>query len=149
MTNNPTNQAPATEGAWTMLFGAWLLSCVAVLGALFLSEVMKIPPCSLCWYQRIFMFPLAILLPLGLFPLEGRIVRYTLPLALIGWLIAAFHVLLIHGVIPESLKPCTQGVPCTEIQIQWFGFVTIPLLSLLSFTIIAALLFAAHLRIKK
>jgi disulfide bond formation protein DsbB len=95
------------------------------------------------------MFPLAILLPLGLFPLDRRIVRYTLPLALIGWLIAAFHVLLIHGVIPESLKPCTQGVPCTEIQIQWFGFVTIPLLSLLSFTIIAALLFAAHLRIKK
>ncbi len=149
MTSDPTSQAPATESAWTMLFGAWLLGCVAALGALFLSEVVKIPPCSLCWYQRIFMFPLAILLPLGLFPLDRRIVRYTLPLALIGWLIAAFHVLLIYGVIPESLKPCTQGVPCTEIQIQWFGFVTIPLLSLLSFTIIAALLFAAHLRIRK
>jgi disulfide bond formation protein DsbB len=149
MTDNSSTQGPSTESAWTMLFGAWLLSCVAVLGALFLSEVMKIPPCSLCWYQRIFMFPLAILLPLGLFPFDRRIVRYTLPLALIGWLIGAFHVLLIHGVIPESLKPCTQGVPCTEIQIQWFGFVTNPLLSLMSFTIIVALLLAAHQRIRK
>ena len=149
MTDNSSTQGPATESAWTMLFGAWLLSCVAVLGALFLSEVMKIPPCSLCWYQRIFMFPLAILLPLGLFPFDRRIVRYTLPLAAIGWLIGLFHLLLIYGVIPESLKPCTHGVPCTEIQVEWFGFVTIPLLSLLSFTIIVALLVAAHLKGRK
>jgi disulfide bond formation protein DsbB len=149
MANNPVGQAPATESAWTLLFGAWLLSCVATLGAMFLSEIMKIPPCSLCWYQRIFMFPLAILLPLGLFPLDRRIVRYTLPLALLGWLVGAFHLLLMHGVIPESLKPCSQGVPCTDIQIEWFGFVTIPLLSLLSFTIIVGLLSAAYLRIRE
>ena len=146
---NASPPESATENAWSLLFVAWLVSCVAALGALFLSEVMEIAPCSLCWYQRIFMFPLAILLPLGLFPLDPRIVRYTLPLAAIGWLIGLFHLLLIYGVIPESLKPCTHGVPCTEIQVEWFGFVTIPLLSLLSFTIIVALLVAAHLKGRK
>ena len=149
MSPNPVRQPGAPDAAWMPLFGAWLISCVALLGALFMSEVVKIPPCSLCWYQRVFMFPLAILLPLGLFPFDRRVVRYTLPLALIGWLVAAFHLLLMYGVIPASLQPCTQGVPCTDIQVQWLGFVTIPLLSLLSFSLIIGLLLRAHSRIDK
>ncbi len=149
MRQDSASQQLATDPAWTAIFFAWLLSCVATLGALFLSEVVKIPPCSLCWYQRIFMFPLAILLPLGLFPFDRRVLRYTLPLAIIGWLIAAFHLLLMYGVVPATLQPCTQGVPCTEVQIEWLGFVTIPLLSLLSFSVIIALLFRAHYRVNK
>ncbi len=149
MSQNSLRQPGAPDAAWMPLFLAWLLSCVAILGALFMSEVVKIPPCSLCWYQRVFMFPLAILLPLGLFPFDRRVVRYTLPLALVGWLVAVFHLLLMYGVIPPSLQPCTQGVPCTDIQIEWLGFVTIPLLSLLSFSIIIALLIRAHSRMDK
>ena len=57
-----------------------------------------------------------------------------------------FHLLLVAGYIPESIKPCTQGVPCSEVHVQWFGFVTIPLLSVLAFSLIIALLVAAHLR---
>jgi disulfide bond formation protein DsbB len=53
---------------------------------------------------------------------------------------------VVAGVIPESLQPCAQGVPCAEIQIQWLGFLTIPLLSLAAFTVILALLAAAHFR---
>ena len=123
-----------------------LASTVSTLGALFFGEVMQIPPCVLCWYQRICMFPLVLILPVGLFPLDRRVVRYALPLAAIGWLIAVFHVLLVAGVIPESLKPCTQGVPCSQQFITWFGFINIPLLAAIAFSTIIALLLAAHCR---
>jgi disulfide bond formation protein DsbB len=132
--------------AWTLIFIAWLLAAIASLGALFFSEVMQVPPCVLCWYQRICMFPLALILPIGLFPLDRDVVRYALPLAVIGWLVAVFHQLLIAGVIPESIKPCTQGVPCTEKAIEWLGFVTIPLLSAGVFLFIIVLLGAAYFR---
>lgn len=131
------------------VFGAWLVAMVATLGALFFSEVMELPPCVLCWYQRIFIFPLVILLPLGLFPFDRKVVRYALPLAIGGSLVALFHVLLVAGVIPESIRPCTQGVPCAEVQIRWLGFVTIPLLSLLAFLTISALMIMARRRVSK
>lgn len=137
------------QALWTPLFLAWLIALVAVAGALFLGEVMGMTPCVLCWYQRIAMFPLAILLPLGLFPFDARVVRYTLPLAVLGWGIAAFQVLLVAGVIPEGLKPCTQGVPCAEVQVEWLGFLNIPVLSLIAFTTLIALLVAAHLRSRR
>ena len=142
-------KAHSETTAWTLLFGAWLIASVSTLGALFFGEVMQLPPCVLCWYQRICMFPLVLILPVGLFPLDGKVIRYALPLAAIGWLFAVFHLLLIAGVIPESIKPCTQGVPCSEKVIEWFGFVTIPLLSVVAFSTIIALLILAHLRSSK
>jgi disulfide bond formation protein DsbB len=90
------------------------------------------------------MFPLAIILPLALFPFDPRIVRYALPLAAGGALIALYHVLLVVGVVPERLVPCSQGVPCSDVQIQWLGFITLPLLSLVAFSTIGALLLAAR-----
>ena len=118
-----------TNNSWTLIFLAWLVAAVSTLAALFLGEVMNLPICVLCWYQRIFMFPLALILPIGLFPYDRNVVRYALPLATLGACFAIYHQLLIARIIPASLKPCTQGVPCTETAIQWFGFVTIPLLS--------------------
>ena len=132
--------------AWTLVFCAWLVASASTLGALFFGEVMQLPPCVLCWYQRICMFPLALILPFGLFPFDRKVVRYALPLAVLGWLFAVFHLLHVAGVIPESIKPCTQGVPCSETVIEWFGFLTIPLLSAVAFSTIIALLVAAHLR---
>lgn len=134
----------ANDRTWTCLFIAWLLAACSVAGALFFSEVMRLPPCSLCWYQRIFMVPLVIVLPLAMFPLDAKVVRYALPLALIGWVISAFHVLLAAGVIPEAAAPCSQGIPCDQQPIIWAGFVTIPLLSFLAFSMINALLIAAR-----
>jgi len=127
----------------TLIFTAWLVATVAALGALFMSEVMGLAPCVLCWWQRIFMFPLVLILALGLFPFDPKVTRYALPLAVIGLGLAAFHVLLTLGIIPEALAPCRQGIPCKTIQIEWFGFVTIPLLSLFAFLTITGLLLAA------
>ena len=132
--------------AWTLIFGAWLIATASALGALFFSEIMQLPPCFLCWYQRILMFPLVLILPIGLFPFDWKVVRYALPLAMIGWLFAVFHMLLVAGVIPEKMEPCVQGVPCSEKVIDWFGFVTIPLLSVAAFSAIIALLILTHFR---
>lgn len=134
---------------WTLVFGAWLIAAMATLGALFMSEIMGFAPCVLCWYQRIFMFPLVLILALGLFPFDPKVVRYALPLAAIGLLVAGFHVLLTIGIIPETLVPCRQGIPCKTIQIEWFGFVTIPLLSFLAFLTINGLLLASAMRSSK
>jgi len=134
------------NAAWLLVFGGWLIAAGSVLGALFFSEVMELPPCLLCWYQRICMFPLVLILPAGLFPFDPKVVRYALPLSLVGGAIAVFHVLLVAGIVPESVTPCTQGVPCSETQIEWFGFVTIPLLSVVAFAAISVLLIAAHFR---
>ena len=132
--------------AWNLLFTAWLVASVSTLGALFFGEVMQIPPCVLCWYQRICMFPLVLILPAGLFPPDRKVVRYALPLTVAGWLFAVYHVLLVAGVIPEGMVPCTEGVPCSEQVIKWFGFVTIPLLAVIAFSIIILLLVLAHIR---
>jgi len=138
--------ARAQDSGWALVFACWLLASMATLGSLFLSEVMGHLPCLLCWYQRICMYPLVLILPAGLFPFDRNIVRYALPLSVAGTLISIFHLLLAAGYIPESIKPCVQGIPCSEVQVVWFGFVTIPLLSVSSFLLITALLVLTHKR---
>ena len=129
-----------SDNSWTLLFICWLIASVSALGSLFFSEIMEFPPCALCWYQRIFMFPLVIILFLGLFPFDKSAVRFALPLAVIGWGFAFYHFLVYSGLIPESMQPCSQGVSCSETYLDLFGFLTIPLMSLISFSMIIALL---------
>lgn len=134
---------------WSLLFLCWLLVTSSTLGSIFFSSVMEFSPCVLCWYQRICLFPLVLILGMGLFPVDKKVVRYALPLAIVGWLIALYHSLLYSGIIPESIQPCTQGVSCTEEYINLFGFITIPMLSLLSFTTIIILLLVFQRRMYK
>ncbi|MBU0728491.1 MAG: disulfide bond formation protein B [Proteobacteria bacterium] len=135
-----THTDQPSNSNWTILFLCWLLAAVSALGSIFFSHFMELPPCVLCWYQRICLFPLVLILPFGLFPFEKNVVKYTLPLAGAGWCIALYHNLLFYGVIPESIQPCQQGVSCTDDLLNLFGFVTIPLLSFLSFSVILGLL---------
>jgi disulfide bond formation protein DsbB len=95
------------------------------------------------------LFPLVLILAAGLFPLDKSVVKYSLPLAVVGWLTALYHTLLYSGIIPESIQPCSQGISCTEEYIDLFGFVTIPMLSLLSFSTIIALLTILNRRMSK
>lgn len=132
---------------WTIIFICWLFASVSTLGSLFFSEIMEFPPCALCWYQRIFMFPLVLVLFVGLFPFEKSVVRFALPLAVVGWGFAFYHFLLYTGFIPESIQPCSQGVACSDTYLDLFGFVTIPLLSLISFSVLVLLLFILKRRL--
>jgi disulfide bond formation protein DsbB len=135
--------------SWTLVFLAWLIAAMSTLGALFLGEVVGLTPCVLCWYQRICLFPLALILPVGLFPFDRKIVRYALPLAAIGLAIATFHMLLAGGIIPEHMAPCTQTVPCTKEQIVWFGFLTLPMLSAAAFLSVNVLLVLTYFKESK
>jgi disulfide bond formation protein DsbB len=130
------------------IFSAWILATIATLGSLFFSEVMKFPPCVLCWYQRICMYPLVLILLAGMFPVSKSVVKFSLPLVLSGWVIAVYHNLLYYNIIPESAAPCVQGISCTTKFIQWFGFVTIPFLSLMAFSSILILLLLTHRNLK-
>lgn len=141
----PAAAAPST--AWLLLFAAWIVAATATLSALFLGEVVGLPICTLCWYQRIVMFPLAVILPFGLFPdLDVRVIRQGLVLAALGLLLALYHQGIVVGVVPEAIQPCRQGIPCSETVIRWFGVVTIPILSIVAFATLVALLAAAHFR---
>jgi disulfide bond formation protein DsbB len=129
------------ETAWLLIFAAWLIALAASLGAIFIGEVLGKSPCILCWYQRAFMFPLAVVLGVAAYRTDGQAWRYALPLAAIGWLIAAYHNLLFAGVIPEAIQPCTDtGPSCSSTDLNLVGVIPIPLLSLAAFSAIAVLL---------
>ena len=113
--STPSDRADA---GWASLFAAWLVATISTLGALFLSEVMGVAPCVLCWYQRVFMFPLVIVRAAGLFPLDRKVVRYAAPLAAAGWLVALFHVMLTKGYIPESATPWQELYRSTVGQLD-------------------------------
>jgi disulfide bond formation protein DsbB len=137
------------DSDWLLLFAAWLLAAVATLGSLFFSYVMGFAPCVLCWYQRICLFPLVVVLARGLFPFDRGVVKYALPLAALGWLVAAYHNLIQAGIVPESLQPCATGVSCSEKYLNLFGVLSIPALSLLAFTALAGILIALSRRSPK
>ena len=124
----------------TYVFFALIVSLVATLGSLFFSEVMHFIPCSLCWYQRIFMYSLVFLFLVNLLFPDDKIFKYSFPLVILGWIISIYHNLLMFGIIPENLSPCVQGVPCSTVYINWLGFITIPLLSFFAYTTILILL---------
>ena len=117
-------------------YAAWLTALIGMAGSLFFSEVMDLPPCVLCWYQRIAMYPLVIIIGIGIVSGDTRWKTYAFPLAVIGLAVSIYQNLLYYGVIPETLSPCTQGISCTERQIEWFGFITIPLMGLMAFVAI-------------
>jgi disulfide bond formation protein DsbB len=121
-------------------YAAWLIALIATAGSLFFSEVMELPPCVLCWYQRIAMYPLVVIIGIGIATRDTSWKKYALPLVLIGLVISVYHNLLYYGVISESLAPCVQGISCTSRQIEWLGFITIPLMALTAFVSIAVLL---------
>ena len=138
-----TPPALATDRQWALLLVAWLVALVSTLGALFFSEVMDLQPCVLCWWQRIAMFPLALILAIGASMQDPRCVSYALPLALAGWGVALYHCLLYGGFIPQGLQPCGRDGSCAEQKLELIGFITIPLLSFLAFSLLVLLLIAA------
>ncbi|EQC48641.1 disulfide bond formation protein DsbB [Bacteriovorax sp. BSW11_IV] len=129
-------------------FACWLIASISTLGSLFFSEIMLFPPCSLCWYQRIFMYPLVLLfIPAMLNPTKEAL-RYLSPMALVGWFFSAYHNLLHWGIIPESAAPCREGVSCSTVYLDWLGFITIPLMAFFAFSTILAILLYLHRMIK-
>ena len=122
------------------LYLAWVVALVATAGSLYFSEVRQFVPCALCWWQRIFMYPLVPLLGIATFRQDVQIWRYALPLATVGLATSTYHYLIqkVPGLAPPA--SCASGVPCSAAYIDWYGFVTIPLLAGIAFALITALL---------
>lgn len=121
-----------------ILYFAWLQALAATFGSLYASEILGWAPCVLCWYQRILMYPLVFILPVGILKKDKNLPFYVLPLSILGGLIALYQYLLQVGIIPKSTTPCTFGISCTVKYVDLFGFITLPLLSFLGFAFITA-----------
>lgn len=137
----PNEKAKIGSGTivWPLAL-AWAVATVATLGALFVGEVMGQAPCDLCWYQRVAMFPLALLLGIAVYRGDVGVRFYALPLAVIGALVAGFHSLLYAGLLPETIEPCGAGPSCASADMTLFGLLPLPFLALGAFAAIAVLL---------
>jgi disulfide bond formation protein DsbB len=119
-----------------IIYLSWIIALIATTGSLYFSTVLDLPPCSLCWWQRICMFPLVLIFGIGFIRKDSFCLFYTTPLVWIGFIISLYHNLLYYGLIEKALTACTAGVSCTSKQIEWFSFITIPLLALIAFALL-------------
>lgn len=125
----------------SLLFTAWATSVVAMFGSLYFSEIRQYEPCVLCWYQRILMYPLVLILGIAVFKKDYKIAFYTLVLSGIGAGISFYHYLLQKVSFFADNAPTCGRVPCTGQYINWLGFITIPFLALTAFIIIFTISF--------
>ena len=119
------------------LYGALLVAWVAMMGSLYFSNVRHFAPCLLCWYQRILMYPLALgILPIGLLRRDEALPWYTGFFSLLGMGTSAYHYMLQKTTWFSGSTTCDPLVPCNLAYINWLGFITIPFLALVAFTLI-------------
>lgn len=139
-TNTRLSEAGAADQLIELLsrssrYLALLVAWVATSGSLFFSEALHWLPCIMCWYQRILMYPLAIILAVGILRRDERLHMYVLPFSLVGACVSLYHYLLIKtDWLPPP--PCVAGIPCTTDYLNWLGFINIPFLALTAFLLI-------------
>jgi disulfide bond formation protein DsbB len=120
------------------LYFAWLVAIVSMFLSLYSSEIAGLMVCNLCWYQRICMFPLALILGVATYRGEGRVGAYAYPLAVLGLCFASYQYIeqMLPGFMPIDL--CGSGPSCSDTSFMWLGFITYPFLSIIAFALIIA-----------
>ncbi len=121
------------------IFLAFLVALAATLGSLYYSEIAGFPPCDLCWFQRIFMYPQVLLLGLACLKKDKNIIDYSLVMITIGWLISLYHNYIYYTARPTSF--CSIIAPCTQSYVTGFGYISIPFMAIIAFTMIGLLLY--------
>lgn len=125
---------------------AWVTAIIAMTGSLFFSERMGFIPCTLCWYQRILMYPLVLFLGIAFYRNDKGIYKYVLPVSVIGMMTSSYHYALQKIPSLHEFSSCTSGVPCSGQYINWLGFITIPFLALVAFSIITIMMVVLWIR---
>ena len=128
--------------AFWQQYGAYLAldpALTAMLGSLYYSEIAGFVPCTLCWYQRILMYPLTLIILVGIFQQDEYLPNYVLPFSVIGIGVSTYHYLIQLGVFAHPAV-CAVGIPCNLRYVNYFGFVSIPFMALTAFTILGVLL---------
>ncbi len=121
-------------------------SALATAGSLSLSEILAFVPCKLCWYQRIAMYPITVISLAAVIKNEIYIKKYVLPLSIIGFLVALYHVLL--QLFPTILQCSDEVAKCSAVQFAQFGYITIPVMAL-SFFLFVILISLIGVDLKK
>jgi disulfide bond formation protein DsbB len=116
---------------------AFIFAVIAMLGSLYYSDVAGFAPCALCWWQRICMYPLTILLSIAIWRRDRRVGDYVIIFALLGALFAGYHYMLEWS--GNNSVVCSVGsIPCSQRLVVQFGYITIPMMSLTAFLAILA-----------
>ena len=129
---------------------AFTVATFSTITSLFYSEIAHLPACSMCWYQRIFLFPQVFLFGMALYKKDNHIIDYGILLSIVGILLASYHILLQNGV--KLYTPCsvnTTLVSCSDQLFSYFGYITIPVMSLTAFVMILILLILARQKREK
>ena len=126
------------------LYLAWLISLIGFCVSIYFGEILELEPCRLCWYQRIALFPLALLLGIAAYRGDRSFASYGILLAFVGFAFSLYQWL--QGIFPalHSDRLCGPVKSCSDQVFELFGFLTLPLLSVIGFTLIIASLFAAR-----
>jgi len=130
-----------TAAFWQQ-YGTYLAlapALTAMLGSLYYSEIAGFIPCTLCWYQRILMYPLTLIILVGIFTQDEFLPNYVLPFSVMGMGVSFYHYLIELGIIEHS-PACTVGIPCNVRWVNYFSFITIPLMALTAFTMITIIM---------
>ncbi|MDP5274479.1 disulfide oxidoreductase [Chengkuizengella axinellae] len=122
------------------LYMSWAISLIATLGSLYFSEIRGYIPCTYCWYQRILMYPLVIILGIAALRKDVKIVVYTLPITILGVMISGYHYIIQKTSLFQDTGSSCGIVPCNASYINWLNFITIPFLSFIAFTLISMIL---------
>lgn len=125
------------------LFAAWLVAVIALVVSLYSSIAQLLPVCHLCWYQRICIYPLVIILGIGAFVDDRRSAVYGLPLSIIAILLALYQYIIQWFPQFESIGICGLGPKCSDIHVKYLGFITYPFISMIGSLVIAILLILA------
>lgn len=125
-----------TKKSENLLIAIWTVSLVATLGSLYFSEVRNYIPCEMCWYQRILMYPILLLSTIAIIQKNAKIALTLVVFSGIGGAIALYHYGIQKLSFLADTAPACKTVSCTSQYIDWFGFVTIPFLSLVAFVMI-------------
>lgn len=121
-----------------VLLVTFIISLSAVLGSLIYSNLAGFPPCELCWIQRIFMYPQALISFIALIRKDKSVIQYLFPLSILGGLIAFYHSITHFG-LGDSLLECTSALgDCGKLYVFEYGYITIPLMSLTMFVYLFA-----------
>ena len=123
-----------------------IVSAIATMGSLTLSEVLNFSPCKLCWYQRIAMYPIFAISFIALLRNDDGVKRYVLPLSIIGFLIASYHILV--QTFPKILECSDEVAKCSAREFAQYGYITIPVMSLTAFALILLLSIFGYLKKK-
>lgn len=140
VTGGEVSRAVQIVAKYGLLFG-FSVALVATLGSLYFSEIRRFIPCTLCWYQRILMYPLVVIFIVGLIERDRILPNYVLPFSLVGILVSGYHYALQNSVFSNA-QTCTIGIPCTVRYVNYLGFITIPFMALTAFTLISVAMFA-------